>query len=185
MAALFGKDGSQPTVPLGTAEWMSPAVAVQKFGIPEDALDFIKKQIARGLLPFLFGTSFDVGGERYPLGYADDRHVCLVSGTRGGKGVGIIIPTLSYWMGSCIVVDPKGENATVTASRRGHGSAYSEGMGQKVCILDPFQEVQIPGIVRAHYNPLDTIDPTSELAIDDAGRVAAALVVPQNQNDPY
>ena len=56
---------------------------------------------------------------------SDDRHVCLVSGTRGGKGVGVIVPNLCFWPGSCIVVDPKGENATVTARRRGGGSEYT------------------------------------------------------------
>jgi hypothetical protein len=54
-----------------------------------------------------------------PLGYADDRHVCLVSGARGGKGTGVIVPNLCLWPGSAVVIDPKGENATVTAQRRG------------------------------------------------------------------
>ena len=67
-----------------------------------------------------------------PLGYEDDRHVLLVSGSRSGKGAGIIIPNLCRWPGSCVVIDPKGENATVTAERRGSGSIYAYGMGQRV-----------------------------------------------------
>ena len=129
------------------------------------------------------GEGFD--RQASPLGYADDRHVCLVSGSRGGKGVGVIVPNLCFWPGSCIVVDPKGENATVTARRRGNGSKYAHGLGQKVCILDPFGEVDLPASLKARYNPLDAIDPTSDYAIDDAGRVAAALVVVENRNDPY
>ena len=54
-----------------------------------------------------------------PLGYDDDRHVCLVSGSRSGKGTTVIIPNLCLWPGSVVVVDPKGENATVAAARRG------------------------------------------------------------------
>jgi type IV secretory pathway TraG/TraD family ATPase VirD4 len=108
-----------------------------------------------------------------------------VSGTRGGKGTGIIIPNLCLWPGSCIVVDPKGENATVTARRRGDGSQYCFGLGQTVRILDPFGEVQIDASLKARYNPLDTIDPASDFAVDDAGRVAAALVVVESRSDPY
>ena len=128
------------------------------------------------------GEGFD--RQRSALGYSDDRHVCLVSGTRGGKGAGVIIPNLCFWPGSCIVVDPKGENAAVTARRRGNGSEYAHGIGQKVCILDPFGEVNLPPELKARYNPLDAIDPESDYAIDDAARVAAALLV-QSQNDPY
>src|SRR5260370_30852015 len=54
-----------------------------------------------------------------PLGYLDDRHVCLVGGSRGGKGTTGIVPTLVTWPGSICVVDPKGENATITAGGRG------------------------------------------------------------------
>ena len=53
------------------------------------------------------------------IGYRDDRHICVVSGTRGGKGTSIIVNNLCFWPGSAVVVDPKGENATVTAARRG------------------------------------------------------------------
>jgi len=95
------------------------------------------------------------------------------------------VPNLCFWPGSCIVVDPKGENATVTARRRGNGSEYAHGLGQKVCILDPFGEVDLPASLKARYNPLDAIDPESDYAIYDAGRVAAALVVVENRNDPY
>ena len=56
---------------------------------------------------------------RMPLGYLDDRHVCLVGGSRGGKGTTSIVPALITWPGSICCVDPKGENATITAARRG------------------------------------------------------------------
>ena len=52
-----------------------------------------------------------------------------------------------------MIIDPKGENATVTARRRGGGSDYVHGLGQEVRILDPFGEVAIdrsrdaPGII--------------------------------------
>ena len=171
--ALFGQTGAGADVPLGTARWMAPEEALEKFRYTASS--------AAGRV--WIGEGLD--GEASPLGYEDDRHVCLVSGSRGGKGVGVIVPNLCFWPGSCIVVDPKGENAAVTARRRGEGSEYAHALGQKVCILDPFGEVQLPEALKVRYNPLDAVDPESEVAVDDAGRIAAALVVVESKTDPY
>jgi len=170
--ALFGVNGSAAGIPLGTARWLSPEAA-QKFAY-QGSLFADRVWV---------GEAFD--WRSTPLGYADDRHVCLVSGSRGGKGVGVIVPNLCFWPGSAIIVDPKGENATVTARRRGGGSPYAHAMGQHVHILDPFGEVDLPEESKARYNPLDAIDINSDFAVDDAGRVAASLVVVENRNDPY
>jgi type IV secretory pathway TraG/TraD family ATPase VirD4 len=163
----------QETVPLGTAQWMGLREATQKLGIPagnpSDRL--------------WIGEAFDA--EATALGYADDRHVTLISGTRGGKGASVIVPNLCRWRGSCIVIDPKGENATVTARRRGSGSDYTHGIGQEVRILDPFGEVPLASSLKAPFNPLDVIDPDGDLAVDDAGRIAAAIIVRESKNDPF
>ncbi|HLO19138.1 MAG TPA: type IV secretory system conjugative DNA transfer family protein, partial [Sphingomicrobium sp.] len=172
--ALFGPSGVGANIPLGTARWFAPEAAARRFRYSGSSLFASRAWIGEG---------FD--RQRSALGYSDDRHVCLVSGTRGGKGTGVIIPNLCFWPGSCIVVDPKGENAAVTARRRGNGSEYAHGIGQKVCILDPFGEVNLPPELKARYNPLDAIDPESDYAIDDAARIAAALIVVQSKNDPY
>jgi len=121
-----------------------------------------------------------------PLGYRDDRHVCVVGGSRGGKGTTGIIPTLVTWPGSICVVDPKGENATITASRRGRGSANCKGMGQTVHVLDPFKSAQIDDGLRGRFNPLDALDPENEETIDEAGRIAdAVVVIHEGSNDPF
>jgi len=121
-----------------------------------------------------------------PLGYMDDRHVTLVSGNRGGKGTSSIINNLCLWPGSVVVVDPKGENATVTAGRRGNGTPYVDGLGQAVHVLDPFAVAKIDESYRSRFNPLDAIDPDDEEAIDAAGRLADAIVIQQeNAQDPF
>jgi type IV secretory pathway TraG/TraD family ATPase VirD4 len=127
------------------------------------------------------------GDGRIPLGYLDDRHVCLTSGSRGGKGTTSIVPTLITWPGSICCVDPKGENATITAARRGAGSTHCKGMGQTVKVLDPFQSAQVADGLRGRFNPLDTLDPTAEETIDEAGRIADAIVVVHEggTNDPF
>jgi type IV secretory pathway TraG/TraD family ATPase VirD4 len=163
----------QETVPLGTAQWMGLREATQRLGMPADNLSD----------RLWIGEAFDA--EATTLGYTDDRHVTLIAGTRGGKGAGVIVPNLCRWRGSCIVIDPKGENATVTARRRGGGSDYTDGMGQEVRILDPFGEVPLASSLKARFNPLDVIDPDSDLAVDDAGRIAAAIIVRESKNDPF
>ena len=164
---------------------MTEAEALDKFAFDdrlfEQNTDGLWEGRANGQI--WVGETFD--GGPVPIGYRDDRHVLLVSGTRGGKGTGVIIPNLCLWPGSCIVIDPKGENATVTARRRGMGSEYAYGLNQTVRILDPFGEVQLDQALKARYNPLDAIDPKGDLAVDDAGRIAAAIVVVENQHDPF
>lgn len=125
-------------------------------------------------------------GDREPLGYSDDRHICLISGTRAGKGATTIVNNLCLWPGSVVVVDPKGENATVTAARRGDGSAYCEGMGQRVYVLDPFGASTVDEKYRSRFNPLDALDITSSSVVDDAGMLADAIVVVrETAADPY
>ena len=45
-------------------------------------------------------------------------HVLCFAPTRSGKGVGLVVPTLLTWPGSCIVHDIKGENWQLTAGLR-------------------------------------------------------------------
>lgn len=154
---------------LGNAEWISPA-------------DFAER------CPYEPGT-FWVGRDPtsgQPLGYIDDRHILLGSGNRAGKGTTTLINNLCLWPGSVVVVDPKGENATVTAARRGNGSKFCEGLGQKVCVLDPFGASKVDAGYRGSYNPLDELDPNDPNVGDIAGKIASAIVVENpNVKDPF
>jgi type IV secretory pathway TraG/TraD family ATPase VirD4 len=159
------------TMRIATAAWADPAEVEERYPYRDGTV--------------WLGRSGSEG--RMPLGYLDDRHVCLVGGSRGGKGTTSIIPALITWPGSLCVVDPKGENATITAARRGAGSAHCKGMGQTVKVLDPFQSAQVADGLRGRFNPLDTLDPKAEETIDEAGRIADAIVVVHEggTNDPF
>ncbi|MFZ1429996.1 MAG: type IV secretory system conjugative DNA transfer family protein [Geminicoccaceae bacterium] len=168
-----GGGSAPPGVPLGTASWLDLEEARARLGFA-DTLG--TGQVWLGELP---------DAEAEPVGYKDDRHICLVSGARGGKGTTVLIPNLLIWPGSCVVVDPKGENATVTARRRGAGSDYARGLGQKVHILDPFGAVKLDASLKSRFNPLDALDPSGEETVDEVARIAETLVVTQNSNDPF
>ena len=128
---------------------------------------------------------FCTGGT--PIGIHDDRHFMLICGTRGGKSRAAIVPVLLTYggsdvdSGSVLAVDPKGELANLTAKRRHE-------MGQQIHILDPY------GITdealkehRAVFNPMAMIeDPISETRVEDAGLIADAIVVREEQGrDPH
>jgi type IV secretion system protein VirD4 len=108
------------------------------------------------------------------IGWNDDRHLMTIAGSRAGKGVSLIIPNLLFYEGSAVVVDPKGENARITAGRRGRGTrAFGRGLGQDVYVLDPFE---VSGMASASFNPLAEIDLASHDFAEDAGLFADALI---------
>lgn len=172
LPVLFEQQKSLPVIDepasrqLGTADWYrGGGTAVGPFKIGD----------------FLLGRS-DAGEV---IGLRDDRHALVTCGTRGGKGVSIIIPNLCQWPGSVVVIDPKGENAMVTAQRRGKGSEYCYGMGQTVRLLDPFNVMRLPDSEKASFNPLDALHPDREESIDEAARIADSLIVSEKSSDPF
>ena len=154
---------------IATAEWADPALVEEKY-LYRDGTVWLGRSPTE---------------QPVPVGYSDDRHVCVVSGSRGGKGTTSIVNNLILWPGSLCVVDPKGENATITASRRGKGSPHCKGLGQAVQVLDPFKAAQLDDSLRGRFNPLDALDPANEETIDEAGRIADAVVVIHESNDPF
>jgi type IV secretion system protein VirD4 len=91
-------------------------------------------------------------------------HVLCFAPTRSGKGVGLVVPTLLTWPGSCIVHDIKGENWTLTSGFRSrHG---------RVLLFDPTNAKS------AAYNPLLEVR-RGEGEVRDVQNVADVLVDPE------
>lgn len=114
------------------------------------------------------------------FGWTDEFNLLTCSGPGGGKSVSSVVPNLLTFPGSAVVVDPKGELATLTASYR------REILGQKVLVLDPTRAAKVSENLRGTYNPFD------ELYLDDPGTVRAAqtiasgIVVPNPKSkDPF
>jgi type IV secretion system protein VirD4 len=106
--------------------------------------------------------------------FGDKGHILTVAGTRGGKGTNLIIPNLlgvSDYRGSWVVIDPKGENAAITAR-------YQRESGKNVVVLNPWNlHGDIIGASRG-FNPLDILgDITSPHLVDDA-QIIAEMIVP-------
>lgn len=93
-------------------------------------------------------------------------HVIAIAPTRGGKGVGLVIPTLFNWPASVVVFDPKGENWHFT-------SGYRARLGHCLC-FDP------TSFNTARFNPLKEIR-QGELEVKDAQNIADIIVDPDGR----
>jgi len=117
------------------------------------------------------------------IGWRDDRHLMTIAGSRAGKGVSLIVPNLIFYPGSALVIDPKGENARITAGRRGAGTAGGgPGLGQEIHVLDPFE---VSGVTSACFNPLIEIDLSSKDFAEDAALFADALITHPDHGDRH
>ena len=197
--ALFG--------PTPTADWLADGIAVICLFIAFFVgLRFGRRFIGVGakIRPTSFGSAQWateqhlasnglLGGAGFVLGefpgrekqhllrYDGPRHLLTVAPTRSGKGVSSIIPNLLTYSGSAVVVDPKGENALITAYRRGPGGSwdghYIDGIGQKLVLLDPWNIAASKlGLKRQCFNPLDWIKANDPDAAENAFLLADAMV---------
>ncbi len=101
---------------------------------------------------------------RHYLRHNGPEHVLCFAPTRSGKGVGLVIPTLLTWPGSCVVHDIKGENWHLTSGFRArHG---------RVLLFDPTNRRS------AAYNPLLEVR-RGEWEVRDVQNIADVLVDPE------
>ncbi|OQX14059.1 MAG: hypothetical protein BWK73_10390 [Thiothrix lacustris] len=97
-------------------------------------------------------------------------HVLAFAPTRSGKGVGLVLPTLLSWPGSCIVYDLKGENWALTAGwRQQHANNY--------CLK--FDPTAKEGCAR--FNPLAEIRLGTDFETKDAQNIAGMIADPEGK----
>ncbi len=117
------------------------------------------------------------------IGRRDDRHQITIGGSRAGKGVSLIVPSLLTYEGSVLAIDPKGELAKLSAASR------AKRLQQGTFTLDPFA---VTGQRSSNFNPLAEIKHHSPdfpgrswpHAIDDALMIADAMIIPSG-NDSH
>ncbi len=111
--------------------------------------------------------------------YIDNRHLATIGPNRSGKGATIIIPALAQMNHSVLVLDPKGQNAAVTARQR-------RALGQDVYVLNPFGlHTGAPWHLPQHrYNPLAHFDINSTNVVADIAALSQALILTEGR-EPY
>ncbi|NCC27565.1 MAG: type IV secretory system conjugative DNA transfer family protein [Gammaproteobacteria bacterium] len=168
---------TEPALPRGTTVHKNPAIASSRWATQKDIEASPDIMLARHIEEIAARAALFLGQApdgRF-VGHADDRHCLTVAGSRAGKGTGLIIPNLLLYPGSILCLDPKGENARLTAERRRR-------MGQAVYVLDPFG---VSGENCAAYNPLGDLEPESDTLIDDAAVIADCMISDRSARDPH
>lgn len=114
------------------------------------------------------------------ISYQNDGHCLTIAPTGAGKGVGVIIPNLLSYTGSIIVIDPKGENYSVTAR-------FRKELGQKVLLLDPFEEVAGNAAEkdRGSLNPFDFVSTEPIRGEEEAQTIAEIISGGHSSRDPF
>jgi type IV secretion system protein VirD4 len=102
--------------------------------------------------------------EQKYLRHDGPEHVLCFAPTRSGKGVGLVVPTLLTWPGSCIVHDIKGENWQLTAGWR---ASFG-----RVLLFDPTNSES------SAYNPLLEVR-RGDTEVRDVQNIADILVDPE------
>ena len=112
---------------------------------------------------------------RRAVNYTQNRHITVFGPTRSGKGVSLEIPWLLRLKGlSIISIDPKGQNAAVTARWR---KTVSD-----VVFLNPLDVLSLGS---TGFNPLAQLDPTSPHFFQHASAIAEALISIADGRDPF
>ena len=109
------------------------------------------------------------------FGYKTDKHLLTIAPNRTGKGRGLILPNLlSLPEHSVFVIDPKGENALVSAK-------YRQDQGHEVVIFNPHgifaDQFKALGFAQFQsFNPLANLDPASPNFSADITTLAEAVI---------
>lgn len=114
----------------------------------------------------LLGTEGIIIGKRGKqfLMYSGDSHARVAAPTRGGKGVGIVIPNLLNWPESAVVLDIKQENWDLT-------SGFRAACGQNCFLFNPAARDG-----RTHgWNPLHYISEDPGARINDIQKIGSMI----------
>lgn len=119
------------------------------------------------------GLNLDAIGA--PITSQPESHTLIVAQSGAGKGTRVIIPTLLRYASSMLVIDPKGENAAVTARTR------KNQLHHEIQIINPWgvlkDHYRQQGFQTATFNPLDILD-RNDPNITSIARTIATTISP-------
>lgn len=136
-----------------------------------------------------FGFSFGDDAYSPSRGYVDpylfcgDGHLLTIAPTGAGKGVACVIPALLRHRGDAVIMDPKGENYSVTAK-------FRRSLGQEVILIDPYGVVKRHGCpVQPNHRALDVFQVLPYLSDSEEGSAEslAAMLLEEDETtkDPF
>lgn len=118
-----------------------------------------------------------------PVVSAPESHALIVAPSGTGKGTSVVIPTLLLYRSSLITIDPKGENAAITARYR------RDQLGHTIHIVNPWDVhgalFNAFGFDSATFNPLDILDPKDRNIVGIANSIAVTICHQGAVNDSF
>jgi type IV secretion system protein VirD4 len=136
--------------------------------------------------PSWFPVTVRQNDERNPIKidtirYTGKKHLVTIAPSGSGKGTDVQIPVLLEHDASIFMIDPKGENAIITADYR------KTVLKQDVFILNPFgvlaEKFEERSLTCHGFNPLATLSEGINF-VADVSALSEALIVTEG-NDPY
>ena len=174
----LGKEPQAPRKPVtsgihGTADWAE-----------HEQRPTTHTNVSRGVT---FGKSsypgLDPNAPGAPITSQPESHTLIIAQTGAGKGTRVIIPTLLRYSSSMLIIDPKGENAAVTARAR------RDRLGQQIQILNPWgvlkDHYQQLGFQTATFNPLDVLNRDDPNAVSIARTLASTICPITDQKQAF
>lgn len=121
-------------------------------------------------------------GKLEKISYMGGKHLLTIAPSGTGKNTAVQIPVLLQYDAPIFCIDPKGENALVTARYR------KEVMGHDVVIINPFgvyaERFEELGIKQVGFNPLASLNSDAKDFVTQVNAVCQ-LLIQQEGNDPF
>ncbi|MCE6989018.1 type IV secretory system conjugative DNA transfer family protein [Dyadobacter sp. CY323] len=141
------------------------------------------EQLRRALGDVETDTSFHlhIGSGFY---WKNQGHIMTIGGSRGGKGVNLILPALlndgieEPDASSFVILDPKGENLAVAGN-------YLRKSGYDVLAVNPFLIPEISSFGNARFNPFDLFSGNDPDFDKYADMISYALIPPTTHSNDY
>lgn len=105
-------------------------------------------------------------------------HMFVFGASGSGKSTSFAVQMLLRSNNSMVVFDPKGELTRISAHHR------DRNLDQAVYVIDPY-EISGSRYQGHSLNPLDCFRDNELLIVDEARRLASALIVSRNENDRF
>ncbi len=179
---LFARGKPDGDLRLATARWLLGEELQDWADDPKEEL-YYTTQLQTAKRAYDTGTvylghSHPEGG--VPIGWCDDRHLLTVAGSRAGKGQSAILPNLHLYPGPVVCIDPKGENASMTADHR------ASVLGQEVHVLDPYGVAKLASAnLRSTHDPMQGLKANDDEIYERINLIAESMVVPSGQKDVH
>jgi type IV secretion system protein VirD4 len=121
-------------------------------------------------------------GQLEKFSYTGGKHLLTIAPSGTGKNTAVQIPVLLQYDAPVFCIDPKGENALVTAKYR------KEVMGHDVVVINPFgisaNRFEELGIKQVGFNPLASLNSDAKNFVTQVNAVCQ-LLIEQQGNDPF